>query len=350
MINKRIYKIIVTVLILASCNISSAFAQGVVIVNTDIDISENHLTLDADDTGGDITLQFGQTLNKYLKWDEVGSSFAFNDNVDFEGNEIINFRVENLTATPTCDASAKGRIYQNTISTFSYICNGTDWLRIDAAGGSAGGTGTDSNIFTLDQDNTGGDIELRFGDILNQYLRWDDVNDRFYLSDELMIDGDFLPAIDDVYTLGSETYRWNNIYVTNGINIENGDVSVGEGGFVVSFNNGEVGAGITIEAGHVLMVDTDPGEVNAVELTHLKIDQPIGVAVNDTAYGERVNAVIIGKATVKCVGGEVIGDLIQTSNTTGYAEAGVNTTKIIGTAVTDCTGPLGTLEAIIHLE
>lgn len=344
---KKLIKIIACLLICTLCNITSAYAQGVIIVNTDIEETENKLILDADDTGGDITLQFGQSLNKYLKWDDAGSVFAFNDDIDLDGNEIINFRIENLATAPTCDALVKGRIYHDTTTTYSYVCNGTDWLRIDAAGGAAGG-GTDAETFILDQDNTGGDVTLQFGDALSEYLRWDDVEQRFYLSDELMIDGDFLPSTDNVYSLGSETNRWTNLYVSNGLTIADGDLLLGEGGFVVTFFNGEPGVGTTIDTGSVVKIDT--AEVNAVELTTSKVDLPIGVASNDTAYGEVVHVVIIGKTTVKCVGGESTGDLIQTSNTTGYAQAGLNATKIIGTAVTDCSGPLGTLNAVIHLE
>jgi hypothetical protein len=334
----------ICICVLAVSNIAPAYAQGVLIVNTDILEDENTLILDADDTGGDISLQFGNTLNKYLKWDDAGSAFAFNDDVDFEGNELKNFKIDNLISSPICDSTTKGRIYHNTTDTYTYICDGSSWNILSKI------SGVDSNTFTIDQDDTGGDVALQFGSILAEALIWDDSEGRFYFSDDLMVNGDLLPAIDDVYSLGSETYRWTTIHATSGITVENGDIYVGEGGFVVSFNNGETGAGNTILRGNVVQVDLDPEEINAVELTISKNDQPIGVAVNDSAYGELTEVVIIGKAEVKCVGSESVGDLIQSSNTDGYAESGANATKIIGTAVTDCTGPLGTLEAIIHLE
>jgi hypothetical protein len=247
-----------------------------------------------------------------------------------------------LALAPTCDGAAIGRLYHDTSNSNSYICNGTDWEQIDKADI----TGVDSNTFVIDQDDTGGDVILQFGDLLAELLYWDDSTQQFYFTDGLQIDGDFLPAIDDTYSLGSDTLRWSTIYAVDGLTIENGDVSVGEGGFVVSFNNGEEGTGNTITAGDVLQIDAT--EVNAVMLTTSQNDQPIGVATNDTVYGETVTAILIGKGTVKCTGNIDIGDLIQTSSTDGMAKAGGSATKIIGTAVTPCSG--GFLDAIIHLE
>ncbi|MDX9970825.1 MAG: hypothetical protein RBS56_02860 [Candidatus Gracilibacteria bacterium] len=45
----------------------------------------NTFTLDNDDTGGDVALQFGDTLAKRLYWDEVDGLFVFNDNLRVEG-------------------------------------------------------------------------------------------------------------------------------------------------------------------------------------------------------------------------------------------------------------------------
>lgn len=317
----------------------TAHAQGVLLINTDIEELDNVFVLDADDTGGDITLQFGGTLNKYLQWDSASEYFSFNDDIDLQGNEIKNVRLDNLAVAPTCDGTAIGRIYHNTTNSNSYICNGTSWEQIDLAAGAAI-TGVDSNTFTIDQDDTGGDVSLIFGTTLAESLTWDSVNERFVLSD------DFVPSVDNLYSLGSEDYRWSNIYAVNGLTIENGDVSVGEGGFVVSFVNGEPGVGDTIIPGNVLKVDLV--EANAVELTTSQNDQPIGVATNTSAYGEEVEAIIIGKGTVSCAGTILIGDIIQTSNVAGSVKVGANSTKVVGTAVTACTA--GYLDAIIHLE
>lgn len=343
----KIKKILVSaeVVLMLCLGTAVADAQGVTLINTDIESIDNVFVLDADDTGGDIKLQFGGTLNKYLQWDNASSFFSFNDDVNFQGNELKNFRIDNLIAAPACDGTAIGRLYHNTSDLNSYICNGTIWEQIDTPA-TAAITGVDSNTFTIDQDDTGGDVSLIFGALLNQYLVWDDSESRFYLSGPLQVNGDLLPSMDDTYSLGSETLRWQSIYAVDGLTIENGDVSVGEGGFVVSFTNGQPGVGNTILPGHVLKIDLV--EVNAVELTTSQNDQPIGVAKNTSVYGGEVEAIIIGKGTVSCSGTVNIGDIIQTSNVAGSVKVGANSTKVVGTAVTTCTA--GYLDAIIHLE
>lgn len=341
-ITKKILKfwlISAQILIIITSGALTAYAQGVLLINTDIEELDNVFILDADDTGGDIKLQFGATLDKYLQWDSASEYFSFNDDIDLQGNEIKNVRLDNLALAPTCDGTVIGRIYHNTADSNSYICNGTSWEQIDVVAGSAI-TGIDSNTFTIDQDDTGGDVSLIFGTTLAESLTWDDTNQRFVLSD------DFVPSVDNAYSLGTEDYRWSNIYAVSGITIENGDVSVGEGGFVISFVNGETGTGNTILPGNVLKVDIT--EANAVELTTSQNDQPIGVAKNTSAYGEEVEAIIIGKGTVSCAGSIPIGGIIQTSNVAGAVKEGANSTKVVGTAVTVCD--TGYLDAIIHLE
>jgi len=110
----------------------SAFAQGILLINTDILENENNLILDADDSGGDIILQFGGTLNKYLKWDATNSYFSFNDDINLQGNEIQDFKIENLVASPACNAASSGRMYHNTVDTKTYVCDGTNWVDITA--------------------------------------------------------------------------------------------------------------------------------------------------------------------------------------------------------------------------
>lgn len=47
-----------------------------------------------------------------------------------------------------------------------------------------------SNAFILDADNTGGDVTLQFGAVLGEYLRWNDLQGYFELSNSLVINGD----------------------------------------------------------------------------------------------------------------------------------------------------------------
>jgi len=49
------------------------------------------------------------------------------------------------------------------------------------------GSGTDFETFTLDQDDTGGDVALQFGTTLNETLAWNSTNLEFELSNKLNI-------------------------------------------------------------------------------------------------------------------------------------------------------------------
>ena len=51
-------------------------------------------------------------------------------------------------------------------------------------------SGTPENIFTLNTDDTTGDVELRFGQILTHALKWNSTDNRFELSEKLRIKGD----------------------------------------------------------------------------------------------------------------------------------------------------------------
>lgn len=51
--------------------------------------------LDADDSNNnDIQLQFGQTLSKTLKWDNLNSYFTFSDNLNIEGNITLSGKID----------------------------------------------------------------------------------------------------------------------------------------------------------------------------------------------------------------------------------------------------------------
>ncbi|MBA4336230.1 hypothetical protein C0416_00465 [bacterium] len=120
--------IILTVLILQA---TSVYAQGTTVINTDKqDEIDNIFVIDGDDTGGDIKLQFGSAINKYLIWDSVDSSFSFNANLSLEGNQIKDFRVENAASDPLCNNTYPGRMYHNTVDKKTYVCDGTDWIDI----------------------------------------------------------------------------------------------------------------------------------------------------------------------------------------------------------------------------
>jgi len=184
MYKKIAFAVIPLILLLLQSNIVSA--QGVFLINTDYIEQDNIYIYDGDDTGGDITLQFGNTLGEYLKWDDTGGAFRFSDDLDLENNQLLNTRIENLALVPTCDGTVNGKVYHNTTDTFSYVCNGTLWVQIDG-GGAPVGTGTNSESWTIDEDGTGGDLELQFGDSLTHYLQWNDIAQAFIINDDLLL-------------------------------------------------------------------------------------------------------------------------------------------------------------------
>ncbi len=121
---------------------SSAFfsitnAEDIQIYNND---HKNRIIIESNsDFGNSTNLFFGESLNHALTWDNINNYFVFTDNVNFSGNEIINARLENLSSAPVCDNTSSGRIYHNTSDTFSYICNATNWEKIDEETTGTGG-------------------------------------------------------------------------------------------------------------------------------------------------------------------------------------------------------------------
>ena len=131
--NRLLTLLILETLLIFLLSSLSVFAQGTTLINSDInDEIDNTFILDADDTGGDVKLQFGGTLDKYLLWDTVNSQFTFSSDVSLDGNEIKDFKVENAAASPLCDATYSGRMYHNTVDTKTYVCDGTSWVDITA--------------------------------------------------------------------------------------------------------------------------------------------------------------------------------------------------------------------------
>lgn len=101
----------------------------------DLSISANVFTLDADNTGGDIQLQFGEVLGEYLRWDDTNTRFTLSADLDFAAAQLINSRLENLASAPTCNGAATGRVYFDTTASTAYVCDGTTWIDMGSGGG-----------------------------------------------------------------------------------------------------------------------------------------------------------------------------------------------------------------------
>ena len=159
-------------------------AENLLFGGEKFDLSTGKIILDRDNKFSNPTLQFGGTLNESLFWDSAQNFFTFTDDVNFDGNEIVDFRVENLSAAPACDGSSMGRIFFNLSDAKSYVCNGSMWRQIDRAGDS-----TPDNFFTVDDDNSGGDTGFYFGGNLSKVLKYDATNSTFLFNDDLKISG-----------------------------------------------------------------------------------------------------------------------------------------------------------------
>jgi hypothetical protein len=129
--------------------------------------TSNTLTLDSDNTGGDIILQFGTTLNESLKWNSASTQFDLSDDLSLVGgglttsgganslNNNSNFATNINTGTSTGAVTIGGGL--NTVAIDS-----TSW-DISTAGVASGLTGITSSgtiDFTAGMSASGGTINL----------------------------------------------------------------------------------------------------------------------------------------------------------------------------------------------
>lgn len=87
--------------------------------------SSNTFILDANDTGGNITLQFGTTLAEYLQWNSSNLRFDLSNSLSLNQNEIKDVVIDNLSSAP--GSPVAGQIYYNTTNSNTYIWNGSSW-------------------------------------------------------------------------------------------------------------------------------------------------------------------------------------------------------------------------------
>ena len=95
-------------------------------------------TIDYDDSAGtgEVILRFGTTVDKTISYDNATSNFKINGDVSFEGNEALNFVIENNAgAVATCNASNYGRMYFDTSDDGTYICTSTGWVDLSTMNG-----------------------------------------------------------------------------------------------------------------------------------------------------------------------------------------------------------------------
>lgn len=106
-------------------------AQARLIFTTESEgVNSDAYHLDNDDSSTTyIDLAFGSTLGARLRYDIALTKFIFNHSVSLAGNELLDFKIENLVtgSAPTCDGDAKGRMYYDTTTNKMLFCNGSAW-------------------------------------------------------------------------------------------------------------------------------------------------------------------------------------------------------------------------------
>lgn len=191
-------------LLFATALMSSQVAFAATSSPDDLVNTEGFFTIGPGISSGEIELQFGSdAAAQILKYDftngrfelggdtYIGGGLEVQDNIDIFG-DTLTLDTDNtgtgadvyITANQGSDNDGVLR-YNSTTNEWEISNDGGTYYTV----ATSNLDGTDSNIFTLDQDDTGGDVTLQFGTTLAEYLQWDSVNNRFYLSDDLYIDG-----------------------------------------------------------------------------------------------------------------------------------------------------------------
>lgn len=107
---------------------------------------------------------------------EAGKSNYFQLDDD---TSAFKYTIEGSTAI-IYDGSTKNGVQAGYVLTATDGNGTAQWQAFDGVG---------SDTFILDNDNTGGDVTLQFGDTLSETLMWDSANSWFVLSDDLNVDG-----------------------------------------------------------------------------------------------------------------------------------------------------------------
>ena len=81
--------------------------------------------------------------------------------------------------------------YDTTLNEWQISNNGGAFVAISTGASHAQNTdtGTTANTFTLDNDDTGGNVVLKFGTTLAETLTWDNANTRWAFSDDIRVEG-----------------------------------------------------------------------------------------------------------------------------------------------------------------
>lgn len=137
-----------TALFLISTFLVSTSEAKLVFVTEENSINENNFIINGDDSSSDfVDLEFGSALGVKMRYDLLNNRFRINRDLDLEGNQILQTRLENLAAAPTCDGTTIGLIYYNTTDSKTYVCDGTVFNVLETG---AATIGNDDIFFAYD--------------------------------------------------------------------------------------------------------------------------------------------------------------------------------------------------------
>lgn len=318
---------------------SLAFAAEVQIFsNEEIQENSNTLILDNDDSGGNVSLQFGNSLSEQLYWDNSGTQFIFTDDLNVQGNVDVDGTItagsgdiQITDATGNIDGEAiaddtidedsvdfgtgAGQIGADDLITTDNFDNSnatnvqTNLEDFDAAVGDRqftgdnyvtdgqsvtaaidaldqaidSTTGTSSNAFILDDDNTGGNVTLQFGTSLNEQIYWDSAGATFVMTDDVNIQGN--ADIDGTLTVGS-----GNIVLTDATGNINGEVIQND---TIDDDSIDFGMGIDQVGGDDIVVTDSFDNSNSTDVQGALDD--IDASVGQRVYTEQ-NFITDGEA------------------------------------------------------
>lgn len=170
--------------------------------------TEAFMTIAPGDGAEDVELQFGtDAASRILMYNFANDRFEFGNDLYVGGDLDVMSNIDQYGNTFTLDSDNVGAgadvsivaeqgtdsdgvlRYNSTTNEWEISNDGGAYYSISTSNDLDSMTGVDSNTFTLDQDDTGGDVSLYFGTALAESLTWDSVNNRFVLSDDLFIDG-----------------------------------------------------------------------------------------------------------------------------------------------------------------
>jgi len=189
--------------ILVAPAVHAATANPDDLVNT-----EAMFTIAPGDGSEDIELQFGSDASDHiLMYNFTNGRFEFGNDLYVNGGLEVQNDIDQDGNTFTLDADNTGAganvsivaeqgsdsdgvlRYNATTNEWEISNDGGSYYAVSTSNDIDSITGVDSNTFTVDQDDTGGDVSLIFGTTLAENLKWDSANSRFVLSDDLFLDG-----------------------------------------------------------------------------------------------------------------------------------------------------------------